>query len=267
MRRLPAAAILSALLGASGVILTSAPAAAPAPTEKYDELFKKYTARYYGATADWRVFKAQAIVESGLRPNVVSPVGARGLMQIMPATYEDIRKRNKDPLRGIDDPESNIAAGIWYSHQEAVYWVRAAEEKQHFQFTFGSYNAGRGTIMRAQKAAADEKLNQRRWPSIEKIAPHVPKWRYQETLSYVVAIYADLDSLAKDGVVKGATISKDNGDGSTLPKKLGDFLNKFKKGWKPEWGGEIVDSVKSGFSAAKAGLLGKVVPKLRRGGD
>jgi soluble lytic murein transglycosylase-like protein len=272
MRNLPAAAILSALLGAFGVIVTAAAVPTTVPKyQKYDDYFRKYTARYFGDTADWRVFKAQGIVESGLRPTVVSPVGARGVMQIMPSTYADIRKHNKDaPLRDIDDPESNIAAGIWYARQEYSYWLRASEDKHHNQFMFGSYNAGRGTIMRAQKAAEAEKMNQRRWPSIERVAPHVQKWRYQETLSYVVAIYANLDSIARNGAVTGATISKDNGDGSTLPNKLKNFLDKFKKGWKPEWGGEIVGRVKGGFSAAKEGAAGafdKIKPKLRRGGD
>src|SRR5215831_2691930 len=153
MRKLPAAAILSALLGAFGVIATAAPAPTTPPNfQKYDDDFKKYTARYFGDSADWRVFKAQGIVESGLRPTVVSPVGARGLMQIMPATYADIKKRNKDAkLKDIDDPESNIAAGIWYARQDYTYWVRQSEDKHRNQFMFGSYNAGRGTIMRAQK--------------------------------------------------------------------------------------------------------------------
>src|SRR5438067_138996 len=114
MRSLPAAAAVSALIGAFGVIGMAAAVPPTAPNyQKYDDYFRKYTARYFGDAGDWRVFKAQAIVESGLKPTVVSPVGARGLMQIMPATYGDIRKRNKDaPLRDIDDPESNIAAGI-----------------------------------------------------------------------------------------------------------------------------------------------------------
>jgi len=51
------------------------------------------------------------------------------------------------------------------------------------------------------------------------------------------------------------------------PDKLKDFLDRFKKGWKPEWGGEIVDRVKGGFGVAKEGFLEKIKPKLRRGGD
>jgi len=62
------------LLGVFAVVHTTASAPATSPDDqKYDEFFKKYTARYFGNSADWRVFKAQAIVESGLRPTVVSP--------------------------------------------------------------------------------------------------------------------------------------------------------------------------------------------------
>ena len=68
------------LLGVFAVVHTTASAPATSPDDqKYDEFFKKYTARYFGNSADWRVFKAQAIVESGLRPTVVSPDIQEGL--------------------------------------------------------------------------------------------------------------------------------------------------------------------------------------------
>ena len=57
-----------------------------------------------------------------------------------------------------------------------------------WRFMFGGYNAGEGTIFRAQGVARASKLNERTWPSIESIAPTVPRWRYKETLGYVRAI-------------------------------------------------------------------------------
>ena len=54
--------------------------------DDYDRLFRKYTKHYFGPHFDWRWFKAQGIAESGLRPNAHSSAGAKGIMQILPAT-------------------------------------------------------------------------------------------------------------------------------------------------------------------------------------
>jgi membrane-bound lytic murein transglycosylase MltF len=61
---------------------------------------------------------------------------------------------------------------------------------------FASYNAGEGTIMRARRTAMAEKLDQSRWPMIERVAPKVERWRYSETLGYVRTINANKDALA-----------------------------------------------------------------------
>ena len=80
-------------------------------TGRNDPWFRKYTQRYFGVGFDWRLFKAQAVAESDLNPNARSPVGARGLMQVMPATFNLIQA-SRSSLTSIDAPESNIAAGI-----------------------------------------------------------------------------------------------------------------------------------------------------------
>ena len=72
-------------------------------TDEYDHLFRKYTKHYFGAHFDWHWFKAQGIAESGLDPNARSPAGAIGLMQILPATYDEIRQRNPF-MAGIEEP-------------------------------------------------------------------------------------------------------------------------------------------------------------------
>ena len=83
-------------------------------TDKYDRYFKKYAKHYFGAGFDWRWFKAQGIAESGLRAGAVSPAGAKGIMQIIPTTFEEIRAKNPH-FRNIDDPQWNIAAVIYFS--------------------------------------------------------------------------------------------------------------------------------------------------------
>lgn len=206
-----------------GVVLAgSAPPPRPAAAnsyEKYDEYFRKYSRRYFGDRFDWRLFKAQGIVESNLRPDVVSTSGARGVMQMTAGTFAEARRRNKE-FGEITSPEWNIAAGIWYARQEWTYWDEGADGKFHRHFMLGSYNAGHAPLLRAQKLAIAEKLNQRRWPTIVKVAPRVTNWRYKETLAYVGSVFVNLAGMDRDGRVKGPTISKDNGDASSLPDKL-----------------------------------------------
>ena len=46
--------------------------AARKATNQYDDTFKKYSKRYFGAAFDWTHFKAQAMAESGLNPDATS---------------------------------------------------------------------------------------------------------------------------------------------------------------------------------------------------
>jgi soluble lytic murein transglycosylase-like protein len=56
-------------------------------------------------------------VESAFRTNAVSPVGAIGLMQLMPSTAQLIARRQGIPYRGsrsLRDPFTNLSIGIAY---------------------------------------------------------------------------------------------------------------------------------------------------------
>ena len=164
-------------------------------SKRFDGIFQKYAKRYFGAGTDWRWFKAQGMAESDLTPTARSRVGARGIMQLMPSTYGQIKSAL--PRFGkIDDPEWNIAAGILHDHDLWELWNRDVPEDQRWAFMFASYNAGEGTIMRARRTAAAERLDQSRWPAIERVAPRVERWRYSETLGYVRTITANKDVLS-----------------------------------------------------------------------
>ena len=49
-------------------------------------------------------------------------------MQLMSPTYAEARRRNKD-FGDISNPEWNIAAGIWYAHEQWNSWESDAEKK------------------------------------------------------------------------------------------------------------------------------------------
>jgi membrane-bound lytic murein transglycosylase F len=168
--------------------------AAARASADFDETFRKYSKRYFGPAWDWKVFKAQAMAESSLNPEAQSHVGARGLMQLMPSTYQMIQTRRPE-FGSIDDPEWNIAAGIYHDRYLWRLWSKDITEAERQAFMFASYNAGEGTIARATLTARAENLDHSRWPNIEVVAPKVPRWRYQETLGYVRRIEGYFEAL------------------------------------------------------------------------
>ena len=109
----------------------------------------------------------------------------------MPATYGLIQSALPQ-FGAIDNPEWNIAAGILHNRDLWTSWKRDVhDELERWAFVFAGYHAGEGTIRRARKTAAAAQLDDRSWPSIEKVAPTVGRWRYTETLDYVRKIRAN----------------------------------------------------------------------------
>jgi soluble lytic murein transglycosylase-like protein len=180
-------ALIFAAIAVAATAVSPRAAAQRVPSDRYDAYFKKYTKRYFGVGFDWKLFKAQGMAESGLSPTAKSWVGARGIMQLMPSTYHDISSHRPE-MTSIDDPQWNIAAGIMHDRDMWTLWKDSVPDDDRWRFMFGGYNAGEGTIFRAQEVARASKLNERTWPNIESVAPTVPRWRYKETLGYVHTI-------------------------------------------------------------------------------
>jgi len=195
--RLGLVAIL--LLGLGG-----GPLAAQRHLDRYDDVFRKYSKRFFGVGYDWRLFKAQGLAESNLEPAATSWVGARGIMQLMPSTFLAIQSRNP-VFASIDEDEWNIAAGVYHDRQLWRQWLEdSVESLDHHQFMFASYNAGRMPILRAQVLARGRSLDPRHWASIEQVAPFVRRWRHRETLGYIRKIEANLARMDSRGRVVAA---------------------------------------------------------------
>lgn len=152
---------------------------------KYDRLFSKYTKRFFGPNFDWKYFKAQAVAESQLNPKAKSHVGALGIMQIMPKTYKEILRKNPSIKGSREHPRWNIAAGIYYDRILWKEWKAERPFQDRVNFMLGSFNAGKGNILKAQKIAKQKGLNQNLWEAIEKALPAVTGKRSQETIGYV----------------------------------------------------------------------------------
>jgi len=176
------------------VVLTAAILWLPAPSaaferynrvKKFDPYFSKYTKRYFGPAFDWRHFKAQAVAESRLKATAKSRVGAVGVMQIMPRTFEEIRKKHPAIKGTRYQPRWNIAAGIYYDRQLWNTWRAERPFQDRLNFTFGSYNAGKKNIIKAQKASEKKGLNPNLWESVEKELPRITGKNSKETIAYV----------------------------------------------------------------------------------
>jgi len=183
---------------------------APHPN-RFDPHFRKYSKRYFGPAFDWRHFKAQGLAESGLDAAARSRSGARGIMQLMPSTFELIRSRAPD-LESVDNPEMNIAAGI--KHNRALWgmWGRAATPLDQRRFMFASYNAGLMTILRAQRMARRRRLDPTLWASIETVSARVWQWRQRQTILYlrkIERLFGRLDERGRLGPSRpnGAKVS------------------------------------------------------------
>lgn len=94
-------------------------------------------------SVDSALLKAVMAVESGFDPAAVSPKGAIGLMQVMPATAEryGLRGDGKRTLaEKLADPETNIRLGARYLRD----LQRSFPGQPHL--VLASYNAGEGAV-------------------------------------------------------------------------------------------------------------------------
>lgn len=145
-------------------------------------LFKKYADQY---DFDWLLMAAQGYQESALDQSKVSPVGAIGVMQVMPSTARS-KAVNIPDIRKL---ERNIHAGIKYDRWLAknFYDDPAIDPGNQALLALASYNAGPGRIARLRKEAAARGLDPNRWfDNVELIAA---KRIGRETVQYVGNIY------------------------------------------------------------------------------
>jgi len=107
---------------------------------------------------DWRLVAALIYQESRFNPSVISPVGAYGLMQVMPETGKFF---GFDVTRSVDN---NIHAGTSYIHMlDRLFddWVSDPDER--VKFIQASYNAGHGHVLDAIKLAEKNGLDPGKW--------------------------------------------------------------------------------------------------------
>jgi membrane-bound lytic murein transglycosylase MltF len=144
------------------------------------DLFRKYGDQY---KLDFLLMAAQGYQESQLNQDAKSPVGAIGIMQVMPATGKELK------VGDINKLESNIHAGVKYMRttEDAFFKDEPMDDLNKGLFTFASYNAGPGRIRQLRKEAAKKGLDPNVWfGNVEQIASERIG---RETVTYVANIY------------------------------------------------------------------------------
>jgi membrane-bound lytic murein transglycosylase MltF len=144
------------------------------------DLFRKYGDQYQ---LDYLLMLAQGFQESGLNQTVRSPVGAIGVMQVMPSTGKDLKVGDVTRL------ENNVHAGVKYIRFmiDQYFKDEPMDPLNKGLFAFASYNAGPGRIRQLRREAETHGLNPNVWfNNVERIASERIG---RETVTYVSNIY------------------------------------------------------------------------------
>jgi soluble lytic murein transglycosylase-like protein len=159
---LPKFKILSSLFQDSPRLVTTASMELMFPLSYFEVVRKKQN------EMDPLLFLSLMRQESAFNPEAMSGVGARGLMQLMPATARGIRRISKQQLF---QPEINIEVGTKY------FLNRLAEYSGDVELTLAAYNAGFARVDQWRK----------RYPTENKLLflDFIP---FRETRDYVSAI-------------------------------------------------------------------------------
>jgi len=148
--------------------------------EQVVELFRKYGQQYH---FDYLLLTAQGYQESTLDQSIRSPVGAIGVMQLMPATGKEMK------VGDITKTEPNISAGSKYMDQLIKTYFPDADldEENRTLLAFAAYNAGPGRIARLRKLAAEQGYDPNKWfNNVERV---VAQKVGQEPVTYVRNVY------------------------------------------------------------------------------
>ena len=144
------------------------------------ELFKKYGAQY---NVDYLLMAAQGYQESTLDQDVKSPVGAIGVMQVMPPTGKELK------VGDITEIEPNIHAGVKYMRfmMDQYFKDEPMDNLNKGLMTFAAYNAGPGRLRQLRRETEKRGLDPNVWfGNVERVASERIG---RETVTYVSNIY------------------------------------------------------------------------------
>lgn len=139
---------------------------------KYFDIVSKYADKY---NIDPLLILSLIKAESGFNPNVISPKGAKGLMQLQDKTAkwcaDALSIKDFEPEK-LFDPDTNIMLGTWYFGKYLLDYYSG-----NTTLALAAYNAGVGNVDK--------------WLGNKKISDGVNlnKIPFEETHTYVNKIY------------------------------------------------------------------------------
>jgi membrane-bound lytic murein transglycosylase MltF len=143
-------------------------------------IFRKYGEQY---GVDYLLMAAQGYQESTLDHSVRSPVGAIGIMQVMPATGKEQK------VGDITEVDANIHAGVKYMRfmMDQYFKDEPMDDLNKALMTFAAYNAGPGRLRQLRHEAEKQGLDPNVWfGNVERVASQKIG---RETVTYVSNIY------------------------------------------------------------------------------
>ena len=163
---------------------------------RFDELIRYEVFRHW-PELDWCLIKCQVWQESAFNPKAVSPCGAIGLMQIMPATGLSLGL----PREKLFIPSESIKGGVTYLKRQYEHFPEIPEHRERLKFALASYNGGRGYINQALALARKEDAP---WQTWEGARPYLAKPGcliggkhpdHRQIIAYVARIWTDYSHL------------------------------------------------------------------------
>jgi soluble lytic murein transglycosylase-like protein len=114
----------------------------------------------------WKLIKSQVKQESAFNPLATSTVGAKGLLQLMPATDLEI-----DNETDAWNPDGNVKDGIEYLVDQYIHLPEIDTKGERWKFSLGAYNGGRGYINKALEMARNH--GERHWQEWDVTSPYL----------------------------------------------------------------------------------------------
>lgn len=159
-------------LAALAVLAVACPPAAhawgdiPAQAYRYKPIVQRVAVQEAGADAPVALFAAQIHQESCWNPEAVSPVGARGLAQFMPATARDMGRLRPDMGPALPtNPVWAARALVVYDVQNKAR-IKATSVFDAWAMALCAYNGGLGWVFRDQAKARAQGLDPGRVESL-----------------------------------------------------------------------------------------------------
>ena len=140
---------------------------------KYDDLIREISGRH---GIDYTLVKAVIKTESNFNARAVSPKGARGLMQLMPATAR------QHSVRNIHSPRDNIEGGVRHLR------MLLDRYRGNVTLALAAYNAGIGAV--------------------ERYGRRIPP--YRETRQYVPRVLSHRVAYRRDAILARAAEQQPN---------------------------------------------------------